>query len=484
MRDDENESAVPRTCRATKCAKRNVDSSATCASSRTTTFGRSSAELAQVVDDCGAVREPLGALGVGRVSEQCSVAPLPSSASACCHGHSAGASPVEPARSPADPNPSSAATAAIASRTTSCPTPDMPVTASTLPRPARAASRAKAAVANSRERPTPRCGDGSTSDIRFGKSGAIPGPIVRAVLPVCRPRGTPRHTDGTRRSYMTATSYYLGIDLGTTFTAAAVHRNGRTDISPLGNRAAVDSVAGVPPGRRDDAHGRSRRTTRTRRTHSTRPGIQAPGRRQRPDHARSSALLRGTTDGRAAEAGRRRSRDARGCSDPIASQSATPPTGARSRSTSCATRSTSPACASVTLVTEPVAAAMHYASTERVEPGAVVAVYDLGGGTFDAAVLQKTETGFVDPRRTGRHRTTRRHRLRRSRDGARAHRARRQARRARQSRSRRARRTRTAAPRVRRRQGSAVVRLRYVDLSAAAQRADRHPGDTRRSSSR
>ena len=37
---------------------------------------------------------------------------------------------------------------------------------------------------------------------------------------------------------MAATSYSLGIDLGTTFTAAAVHRNGRTDISPLGNRAA------------------------------------------------------------------------------------------------------------------------------------------------------------------------------------------------------------------------------------------------------
>ena len=32
--------------------------------------------------------------------------------------------------------------------------------------------------------------------------------------------------------------------------------------------------------------------------------------------------------------------------------------------------------------------------SERVEPGEVVAVYDLGGGTFDAAVLRKTEAGF------------------------------------------------------------------------------------------
>jgi len=46
------------------------------------------------------------------------------------------------------------------------------------------------------------------------------------------------------------------------------------------------------------------------------------------------------------------------------------------------------------LLTEPEAAAIYYASTERVEPGEVVAIYDLGGGTFDAAVLRKSEPGF------------------------------------------------------------------------------------------
>jgi Ethanolamine utilization protein EutJ (predicted chaperonin) len=45
-------------------------------------------------------------------------------------------------------------------------------------------------------------------------------------------------------------------------------------------------------------------------------------------------------------------------------------------------------------VTEPEAAAIHYASQERVEAGTVVAVYDLGGGTFDAALLRKTVTGW------------------------------------------------------------------------------------------
>ncbi|MCB9381021.1 MAG: Hsp70 family protein [Acidimicrobiaceae bacterium] len=47
----------------------------------------------------------------------------------------------------------------------------------------------------------------------------------------------------------------------------------------------------------------------------------------------------------------------------------------------------------VELVDEPVAAAIHYAS-EHVEMGAHVGVYDLGGGTFDTALLQRTAGGF------------------------------------------------------------------------------------------
>ena len=47
----------------------------------------------------------------------------------------------------------------------------------------------------------------------------------------------------------------------------------------------------------------------------------------------------------------------------------------------------------VVMVTEPEAAAISYSSQSRVEVGAVVAVYDLGGGTFDAAVLRKEADG-------------------------------------------------------------------------------------------
>ena len=50
--------------------------------------------------------------------------------------------------------------------------------------------------------------------------------------------------------------------------------------------------------------------------------------------------------------------------------------------------------ADVSLLTEPEAAAVHYAQQERVPVDAVIAVYDFGGGTFDATILRKTEAGF------------------------------------------------------------------------------------------
>jgi actin-like ATPase involved in cell morphogenesis len=48
----------------------------------------------------------------------------------------------------------------------------------------------------------------------------------------------------------------------------------------------------------------------------------------------------------------------------------------------------------VDFLTEPEAAAINYAEQDRLEPGEIVAVYDFGGGTFDAAVLRKTADGF------------------------------------------------------------------------------------------
>ncbi len=46
------------------------------------------------------------------------------------------------------------------------------------------------------------------------------------------------------------------------------------------------------------------------------------------------------------------------------------------------------------LITEPAAAAASFAMQTRVASGSIIAVYDLGGGTFDAAVLRKNDQGF------------------------------------------------------------------------------------------
>ena len=47
----------------------------------------------------------------------------------------------------------------------------------------------------------------------------------------------------------------------------------------------------------------------------------------------------------------------------------------------------------VSLITEPEAAAAHYAATRQLDRGEIVAVYDLGGGTFDATVLRSRSDG-------------------------------------------------------------------------------------------
>ena len=46
------------------------------------------------------------------------------------------------------------------------------------------------------------------------------------------------------------------------------------------------------------------------------------------------------------------------------------------------------------LMSEPEAAAASYANEERVAAGEVIAVYDLGGGTFNTTVMRRTATGF------------------------------------------------------------------------------------------
>ena len=189
--------------------------------------------------------------------------------------------------------------------------------------------------------------------------------------------------------------YALGIDLGTTFTAAASWRNGRAEIAALGTRGAtIPSVVLLRP---DDtfltgesAHRRAlTQPNRVAREFKRRLGDTTP------------ILLAGVPY--AAEA--LMARLLRSVVDEVAAREGGLP------STVCvshpanwgpykidllhqAARMSDLDCP-ITFSTEPEAAAASYAQAQRIEPGAVVAVYDLGGGTFDAAVLRKTESGFA-----------------------------------------------------------------------------------------
>jgi molecular chaperone DnaK len=187
--------------------------------------------------------------------------------------------------------------------------------------------------------------------------------------------------------------YFLGIDIGTTYTAAAVWRDGRYDVAGLGNRAAtIPSVVLL----RDDetvltGEAAARRATtepsRVAREFKRRLGDPTPiivaGTPYSAD-ALMAKLLRWVVD-RVAEA-------EGGPADGIA---VTHPANWGLYKIDLLRQAIRMAdLGDVTTLSEPEAAAIHYASLSRVEPGSVIAVYDLGGGTFDAAVLRKTETGW------------------------------------------------------------------------------------------
>lgn len=190
-------------------------------------------------------------------------------------------------------------------------------------------------------------------------------------------------------------TYEVGIDLGTTYTAAAVHRDGRSAIFPLGSRAAaIPSVVYLKEGGEvltGEAAVRRAMTEpeRVAREFKRRLGDTTPiivGGTPYSAEALMARVLRDVLDQIETREGSAPSRIA--ISHPanwgqykldLLQQ---------------AVRLAEVDEAEVVYLTEPEAAALSYASQERVDPGEVIAVYDLGGGTFDAAVLRRTDSGF------------------------------------------------------------------------------------------
>ena len=189
--------------------------------------------------------------------------------------------------------------------------------------------------------------------------------------------------------------YVLGIDLGTTYTAGATWRDGRVEIASLGSRGtAIPSVVLL---RQDETfltgESANRRALtepeRVAREFKRRLGDTTPillGGVPYSAEALMARLLRWTVDEVATREG----------AEPSAICVCHPANWGPYkmdllRQAVRMTNLEQP----VTFTTEPEAAAVFYAQGRHIDPGALVAVYDLGGGTFDAAVLSKTETGFA-----------------------------------------------------------------------------------------
>ncbi len=189
-------------------------------------------------------------------------------------------------------------------------------------------------------------------------------------------------------------SYVLAIDVGTSFTAAAVVRfyDGATPVPeclPLGLRgSAVPSVVYYPEegpvlvGEAAERRGLDS-PGRVVREFKRRVGDAVPisvGMLSLPPEDVFATMARWVAD-RAAE------REAEPPSEIILTH---PASWGTHRTSLIKDALAATGLEKVTLLSEPEAAALHYASQVRVEAGSTIAVYDLGGGTFDTAVLRKT----------------------------------------------------------------------------------------------
>ena len=188
-------------------------------------------------------------------------------------------------------------------------------------------------------------------------------------------------------------SYDLGVDLGTTYTAAAVRRGDDVRMLDLGTRGvSVPSVVflkddettlvGEAAQRRGVSEGQRVAREFKRRLGDTTPIIL--GSTPYSAEALMARLLRWVVDQATQLEG-----------GPPENVTVTHPANWGDYKKDLLQQAIRIAdIDAATVITEPEAAVLHYASQARVEPGRVIAVYDLGGGTFDAAVLRKTEDGF------------------------------------------------------------------------------------------
>jgi actin-like ATPase involved in cell morphogenesis len=190
-----------------------------------------------------------------------------------------------------------------------------------------------------------------------------------------------------------STDYGLGIDIGTTFSAAAISTAETTDVFPLGARTAtIPSVVVVRE------HGEVLVGEAAERRALSEPARSAREFKRRlgdptpiflagvPYGAESltAHVLRAIVEQVVERQGRPPSRIA-----------LTHPATYRDYKLDLMRLAVGQAdVGEVSFVSEPDAAARYYASQDRLADGDIVAVYDFGGGTFDATVVRKEGDAF------------------------------------------------------------------------------------------
>jgi molecular chaperone DnaK len=188
-------------------------------------------------------------------------------------------------------------------------------------------------------------------------------------------------------------TYVLAVDVGTSFTAAAIAKTGQNaqpvpESLPLGLRGtAVPSVVYYPDegpilvGEAAERRGLDD-PARVVREFKRRIGDSVPiavGTLALPAEDVFATMARWVAD-------RAEEREGAPPSEIIISH---PAAWGGHRTTAVLAALAAKGLHHVTLISEPEAAALHYASQMRVEDGSTIAVYDLGGGTFDTAILRK-----------------------------------------------------------------------------------------------
>ena len=176
--------------------------------------------------------------------------------------------------------------------------------------------------------------------------------------------------------------YVLGVDVGTTFTAAATHRGGRTEIAALGNHAPPipslvflredgEILVGEAAERRGVAE-----PHRLAREFKRRVGDETPillaGSPYSAERLIAAVLREVVAMVSAREGGK-----------PAAIAVSHPANWGAFKTDLLRQACGLAGLQDVTLVTEPVAAAVHYSSNERLEPGATIAVAPGSSRSFE-----------------------------------------------------------------------------------------------------